>query len=67
MSIDVKVLTSVAAAEISSPWLFVSYISDFSIGTSLPRFGVASSIDVRLRLSVDMWMRLSIDVDASGR
>ena len=33
-------LTSVAygSAEISSPWLFVSDISDFSIGTSLPRF-----------------------------
>ncbi|KAF3519144.1 hypothetical protein DY000_02060525 [Brassica cretica] len=55
-----------ASSEISFPWLFVSDMSDFIFGTSLPRV-VASSIDVRLRLLVDMLLRLSIDTDASGQ
>ncbi|KAF2609262.1 hypothetical protein F2Q68_00044424 [Brassica cretica] len=55
-----------ASSVISSPWLFVSDMSDFIFGTSLP-WVVASSIDVHLRLLVDMLLRLSIDADASGR
>ncbi|KAF2612323.1 hypothetical protein F2Q70_00011411 [Brassica cretica] len=54
------------SSEISSPWLYVSDMSDFTLGTSLPWF-VASSTDVRLRLSVDLLLRLSIDADASGQ
>ncbi|KAF3487750.1 hypothetical protein F2Q69_00053583 [Brassica cretica] len=47
MSTDVRMLISVAAAEISAPWLCVSDITDVAFCTSLPRF-VASSTNVRL-------------------
>ncbi|KAF3597904.1 hypothetical protein DY000_02021351 [Brassica cretica] len=66
MSTDVRMLISVVAAEISSPWYCVSDMSDFTFGTSRPRF-VASSTDVCLRMPVDMLLRLSIDADTSGR
>ncbi|KAF2616403.1 hypothetical protein F2Q68_00039615 [Brassica cretica] len=50
LSIDVSSVSSVdtlGKPEISSPRLFVSDISDFTFGTSPPRFaGIASSIDI---------------------
>ncbi|KAF2618239.1 hypothetical protein F2Q68_00038751 [Brassica cretica] len=60
MSIDVKMLSSVAAAKISSPWLFVSNISDFTFVTSSPRF-VGGFVDRCSSVIVGRYFDASVD------